>query len=208
MRHLAGRKDDEHAAVLEMAQRLAHRADVGGRGDVALERIDEDEQLAQLGDAVEQEVGHDLHVRPDRRQKRREHHALDPAERMIRHHDDRPGARDLGQIRLRDAIANLQILQAAVSEFFGRFGAGGGAVDVVDAVEPEDALQRRAGVVAKLPQQRAGGLKVDGEEPSAGRLRRPIRAIAWRHAPIHTSPAFTTNYNRSNRSETKVSDLA
>ena len=82
---LAGGEDDEDLAVAEPVEGLAEGVDVARHGTAAAEGVDEEEVVAQLRDATEDIVGHDLHVAPAAADELQQGEALHCAEGVVGH---------------------------------------------------------------------------------------------------------------------------
>jgi len=83
VRDLPGREHEQHAAVLEPAHGFPHGADIDARRAAAAEQFDRDGQIPQLGDAIQENVRHDFHVRPAAQENVRQNDALNPSEGMV-----------------------------------------------------------------------------------------------------------------------------
>ena len=81
------------------------------RGAALSERIDEDAMLLQFGNARQQNVRHDLHIRTDPFEQRSLDRAIEHAKRVIGYHHYRPGDGNAFEIRVADAILHSHFLQ-------------------------------------------------------------------------------------------------
>ena len=83
VRNLAGREHEQHTAVLEPAHGFPHGADIDAGRAAAVERVDRDCQIPQLGDAIQENVRHDFHIGPATQENVRHDDALYSAERVV-----------------------------------------------------------------------------------------------------------------------------
>jgi hypothetical protein len=142
VRHLARREDAQHAAALQPAQALLQRLHVQLGRDVAREGIHEDHGVVQVGHRLQDEVGHQFHVRPDGSQQRPQDDAFDAAERMVGHHDQAAVTRDAGQVLLPDRQLDVHHVQHLVQEVPVVRAARRLVVDLVDGVDRQHLLHR------------------------------------------------------------------
>jgi hypothetical protein len=102
--HLSGGKDHQHAAGFDPIDGTADGAQVGAQGSGAIERVDREGNGAQLGDPVEQGIGHHPDIRADGQQQIGQNDAVQAAD-----------AGSQGRIARRRAIGALLVQHLLVS---------------------------------------------------------------------------------------------
>ncbi len=116
MGDLSRRKDEQHAAAFKPVEGLPHGADIGANRSAAVERIDRDGQIAQLGDPIQKKVRHDFHIGPAAQENVRHDDAFNSAERMVANDDGRAFLRDILQILRFDLRPDIHVTEGFVHE--------------------------------------------------------------------------------------------
>jgi hypothetical protein len=144
VRYRPRRKHGQGLVIAQPAHALLDGAQVDLGGNIAIKRIHKDQGIVQIGNGLEQKVGHQLHVRPQGAQQGAQHDALDAAEGMIGHHHQAALARDAGQVGLGHQGLDVHDLEHPLHEVLARIGFRGGIVNLVDAVDGQHLLHRAA----------------------------------------------------------------
>lgn len=141
--HLARREHGQDVAVLEPAEGLLEPGQAAALGPGRAEGVHGDELLADLGHHAEQEIGHDLHVRPHRAQQLQQGQALDHAEGVVGHHHERALSGDAPTVRRVHGPDHAQGVQGPAHELralLGRAGrVHGHGVEAVQGLEAQHA---------------------------------------------------------------------
>ncbi len=116
---LAGRENEQHAAVLEPAQGVPHGADVDADRAAAAEGVDRDGQVPQLGNTVQQTIRHDFHIRPATQENVRHDDAFNAAEGVVADDDRRTFPGDALEILRFDEGLHVQAAQDFAHEKMG-----------------------------------------------------------------------------------------
>jgi len=169
-RNFAGGEHGEEAAIGEMTEALADGGEVMFRGIRAAERIDEVEEIAELGDATEHVVAHDFYIRAGAGEHVGQHDAIDAAKGMIGDDDDGAFLGDAGEFGFTVVVGDAEVFEDIGDEGMrgGRFGGGefDARVDIIQAVEGEEAGDGVAGGGGEAAQEAAafdaGELEVEG----------------------------------------------
>jgi hypothetical protein len=140
VRHGAGRKHQQRTAIPEPAERPPQRRLVALPCRGAAERIDVNHQRVEFRYPAEQMVRKDAQIRPPRAQRLRQRHALDAAEGVVRHHDQRSGPRHARQLLRIDVRAYVERRQRRVEKVSLAGLLPGAAVQVVQPIEPAHAV--------------------------------------------------------------------
>ena len=119
VRNLAGREHEQHTAILEPAQGVPHGADIDAGRAAAAERVDRDGQIPQLGDAIQEKVRHDFHIRPTAEESVCHDDAFNPAERVVADDDCRAFPGDVLEILRFDDWPHIQSAQNLAHEKMG-----------------------------------------------------------------------------------------
>jgi len=90
----AGRKDGEHAALVQPTQSLTQSPAVRFHGTVGLKGIDKDAMILELGYISEQDVGEHFYVWTNPGKQNREQRTIENTVGMIRDHHDGTSGRD------------------------------------------------------------------------------------------------------------------